>query len=184
MATPITLQIPPLPAGFCLSATSVHDLLTQIQAFLPGEFTVWNVGPNQPTVENRTTPWHKTDPTTGIGVGDFDYSAVFGLWLKNHWINNGGSPPFNERRLFIGSLIDLETFEGGEPGTISDVTGPFWVQDTTFNNLIPVGVGAFIATPNTVIVSPRIPSAGSVANDPGAIGVFFIKPSSRIYDRG
>jgi hypothetical protein len=177
------VRIPPLPAGFCFNATSIHNLLTQIQVFFPSVFAVWNFGPDEPTVENRSKPWHKTDSSTSIGVGDFDYSPIFGLWLKNHWINNGGNPPFNERKIFVGSLTDLELFDGGEPGTVSDTTGPFWQQDTTFNNLLPVGVGLFAPNVNVAVPAPAIASAGAAGNDPGAMAVYFIKPTGRLYDR-
>jgi hypothetical protein len=182
--TEMDVRIPPLPAGFCLSATSIHDLLTQIQVFFPAQFVVWNTGPDQPTVEQRSRPWHKTDPSTSVGVGDFDYSPVFGLWLKNHWVNNGGNPPFNERKIFIGSLTDLELFDGGSPGTVSPVTGPFYEVDTTFANLIPVGVGVFAPNVNVAIPAPKIASAGAAGTDPGAMGVYFVKATGRIYDVG
>jgi hypothetical protein len=179
--TEMDVRIPPLPAGFCLSATSIHDLLTQIQVFFPAVFTVWNTGADEPTVENRARPWHKTDSSTSIGVGDFDYSPIYGLWLRRHW--PAGNPPFNERKIFIGSLTDLELFDGGEPGTISDVTGAYWQQDTTFANLIPVGVGVFAPNVNVAIPAPKLASAGAAGTDPGAMGVYFIKPTGRLFDR-
>ncbi|HEU4344055.1 MAG TPA: hypothetical protein VFU31_21075 [Candidatus Binatia bacterium] len=177
MPTPIVIQIPPLPAGFCLSPVAVHNLLTQITGELPGEFTVWNVGPNEPSVENRSKPWLKIDSSTGVWTGIFSYSPAFGLWLQPHWHN--GVPPFNERRLFVGSLTDLETYDGGSPGTVSDVTGPFWERATEFDNKWPLGVGTLI--PNVATDAQIFDDA--VPGDPKARGVYFIKCTSRLYDR-
>jgi hypothetical protein len=178
MATPITIFVPPLPAGFCLSAANIQNHLTQITAELPGDFTVWNVGPNEPTVENRGKPWLKTDNTTGVWTGTFTYSPTFGLWLRPHWGGNG-SPPFNERRLFSGTLTDLETYDGGEPGTVSDVTGPFWERDTNWNDKWPLGVGTLIP----VVETDLQVFDDAVPGDPKARGAYFIKPTGRLYDR-
>lgn len=177
MSTPVDINVPPLPAGFCLSASAIQNHLKTITAVLPGDFTVWNVGPNEPTIENRSKPWHKTDPSTFIGMGDFDYSPTFGAWLKRHW--NANQAPFNERRMFIGSLTDLETYDGGEPGTVSDTTGPFWEKDANFDNKWPLGVGALIVTVNTDLQVFDDATPGP----PSARGVYFIKPTGRLYDR-
>lgn len=177
MSTPVDITVPPLPAGFCLSASALENHLKSITASLPGDFTVWNVGPSEPTVENRTKPWLKIDSSSGIWTGIFTWSPIFGLWLKPHW--PGGTPPTNERRLFIGSLASLESLEGGEPGTVSDVTGAFWQKDANWDNKWPIGVGALVPNVNTdaQIFDDAIPG------DPKARGVYVIAPTNRLYDR-
>ena len=79
----------------------------------------------------------------------------------------------------MGSLTNLESYDGGEPGTISQSTGSFWVQDTAFTDKWPLGVGALIAAPLGTL---------SVFDDatpgvPDAIGIYVIKPSGRLWDR-
>ena len=137
-------------------------------------------------MNDRDKPWLKLDAITGTIVGIFSWSPTYGQWLSNHWLYAGQTPPLNERRMFVGTLTDLETYENGEGGTVSATTGPFWALDSAFNGMMPYGAFAGSMT-TTPIITPLVTSVfdtTGAATDPEAIGVYFIKPSGRIFDRG
>lgn len=169
------------PPGFCGGAQQIADFITQnLQVLLPGTISFFIISPDEPSVEFRDRLWVKTDAATNTVIGYFTYSPFYGKWLANHWQFNGGVPPTNKREIFTGSLTDLETYDGGESGTVSDTTGPFWEQDTVFSDTWPLGIGATIPTPLTTAQVFTVTTPA----DPKAIGVYFIKPTGRIYDRG
>lgn len=170
------------PPGTCFGTDS--DLANAIAGNLvvtfPGSLTPWNIGAQVPSVDNRDKPWLKTDALDGSVIGVFSWNTVQAQWTSNHWQNNGGTPPLQERRIFVGTLTDLETYDGGSPGTVSAVTGPYWVQDTALTDGFPVGVGANeVATP--LAVNKNFTQGAAF---PQAVGVYFIKPSGRIFDVG
>lgn len=166
------------PASWCGGAQEIGDFIAQnMQVVLPGSISFFVTQSNEPTVEQHSLTWQKTDPSTGVIIGEFRWSPVFGVWLKNHW--STGVPPFAERKIFTGSLNDLALFDGGENSTVSDTTGPFWVEDSAFADKSLLGVGAAIPLP--LVTAPEFVTG---ANDPKFIGVRFIKASGRLYDRG
>ena len=119
----------PFPPGYCPSSQQqfADDVAASLEVFFPIAYTPVIKSPNQPTVEQRSYTWNKVDATTGQSVGYFEWNIVVGAWTRNHWPL--GVIPTGERRLFDGTALALETYDGGEPGTISQSTGPFWVQD-------------------------------------------------------
>lgn len=46
-----------------------------------------------------------------------------------------------ERRLFVGTQADLDTYDGGSAGAVTAISGPAWEIDTDFNGRSPMGVG-------------------------------------------
>jgi len=172
-------EVSPFPPGFCPANNQelANAIAESIEVFLPNEFAFAIMGPNQPTVEQRGRIWAKTDASTGVIVGFFTWNVIIGAWAANHW--RGGVVPTYERRIFVGTLTQLETYDGGEPGTISQSTGAFWVQDTAFTDKWPIGVGTVAIAPLTALDVFDDAAPGP----PQAIGVFVVKPSGRIWDR-
>lgn len=174
------------PPGTCFGTDS--DLANAIAGNLvvtfPGSLTPWNIGPQVPSVDNRDKPWLKINAVDSSIVGVFTWNTVQGQWTQNHWQYNGGTPPLQERRIFVGTLTDLETYDGGAPGTVSAVTGPFWVQDPQFQDKWPIGSGGVTPVVQIPLGTADIFSVTPTPADPKAIGVFFIKPSGRIFDVG
>jgi len=170
------------PNGFCQGPQAIGDFIAQnMQVILPGTISFFVTGPTEPAVEMRSRTWVKTDTTTNTIIGIFNWSPLYGRWLRNHWEYNGGVPPFDERRIYAGvPSVNLGTYDGGEFSGVSDITGPFWQIASEFSDRWPIGVGT------------TIPIVGTTANvftittpaTPPAIGVYFIKPTSRIFDRG
>lgn len=171
------VRYPVAPPGFCLSVENIVALIRQLRVYFPVEFSVWNIGPNEPSVEQRNSPWHKTDPTTGVGVGDYDWNPLLGAWVKFHFIT-GAVVPSDERRIFVGDATDVDTYDGGEAGTVSSSTGPFWEIDTDFADKGIIGVGG---THTPVATDFQVYEA-TTADDPKLRTVYMLKPTGRIYD--
>jgi hypothetical protein len=124
-------RVRPFDPGFCpvgLQATA-DAIAASLEVFFPVAYTPVIKSPNQPTVEQRLYSWNKVDATTGQSVGVFEWNIVVGQWTRNHWPL--GVIPTYERRLFSGSALNAETYDGGQPGTVSASTGPFWTEDAT-----------------------------------------------------
>lgn len=171
--------VSPFPIGYCPATQQqfADDIAAALEVFFPGEFALTIKSSSQPTVEQRSMTWNKVDASTGQSVGYFEWNIVVGQWTKNHW--PGGVIPTYERRVFVGTLTQLETYDGGESGTVSQSTGPFWQRDTAFSDLWPLGVGTLIAAPLTTLAVFDDATPGV----PNAISVYFIKPTARIWDR-
>lgn len=171
--------VSPFPIGYCPASQQqfANDIADAIEVFFPGEFALTIQSPNQPTVEQRSMIWAKTDASTGVIVGFYTWNTTIGAWARNHWPL--GVIPTYERRIFVGTLAQLEVFDGGESGTVSQSTGPFWERDTAFNDLWPLGVGSLIAAPLTTLAVFDDATPGA----PNAIGVYIIKPTARLWDR-
>jgi hypothetical protein len=180
MAADINLQViaPVFPPGFCPSSPQnmANQIAAGLQVIFPGNFTVWNVGSDEPLVDNRDRPWLKLDTTNGTVVGVFSWSPAYGLWVSTHPLPPGGSM----RQIWVGTLTDLETYDSGEAGTISAVTGPFWEVDSAFAGFWPIGVnGTYTpAGSNFAVFDDATPGV------PHAIAVYFIKRSARTLRRG
>lgn len=154
MADDINLVViaPELPPGSCIDP-EIIDLIGKTQVLFPSNYSLFISGSNEPTVEQRDYAWIKTNSTTDVIIGIFKWSALYGKWLKHHFIN--GSVPTSERRLYVGTEASLETYDGGEPGTVTATTGPFWEKD-------------------------KDTTSGPQTDYPGS---FWIKATGRIYDR-
>jgi hypothetical protein len=182
MNTPIQLTVLSGTVTSCPRTTQA--LATAIAAaqrvLLPVDVSFFIAGPNEPTVEQRSLVWVKTDAATEVIVGLYRWSPLYSAWLRNHWEFIGGVPPTYERRLFFGTLNQLETHDGGESGTVTNTTGPFWEVDSTKADKWPIGVGTEVVTVNTTaqVFDDAVPG------DPAAVGVYFIKPTGRLFDRG
>jgi len=171
--------VSPFPPGYCPATNQqfADDIAAALEVFFPGEFALTIKSSSQPTVEQRSMTWNKVDASTGQSVGYFEWNLTVGQWTKLHW--PGGVIPTNERRLFIGSLLSLEAYDGGESGSVSASTGPFWERDTAFSDKWPLGVGTLIAAPlgTLSVFDDAVPGV------PDAIGVYVIKPTARYLDR-
>jgi len=122
-----TIDLEVIPAtfspGYCPenNQTLANDIAAGMRVLFPSELGTVIVSPNEPTVEQRTSVWNRLDPISGIITGTFTWSPLFGTWLSPHPIPPSGSM----RQLWVGTLNALETYDGGEAGTISQTTGPF-----------------------------------------------------------
>lgn len=133
---------PSLPAGYCWPSsaqTFANDLFAG--AIVQFDITGYKgilVQSTTPTAAQRTGyAWYNT--TTGRLLW---YDPGQAAWVARHPEAPGGSV----RRIFVGVLADIDTYDGGAVGAVGDAAGPMWERDTTFNDRAPFGVGTDIAT--------------------------------------
>lgn len=135
-STPVTLVPGTLPQGFCFQNWQqiYNAFFTLATAFLPGQFRTFNFSDSEPTAENRDKPWLHLNPD---GSPDRWFVYFDGAWVWPYEVPASSS----ERRIWAGSAIALETYDGGSAGAVSATTGPFWEVDTDFEGKMPVGAG-------------------------------------------
>ena len=115
-----------LPPQYCFTTwqQALVDFANAMKAVLPG-LAYYNFGPDKPAPELQAYPWLRT---------------VDGRWYRfdGNWV-----APTNytdlDRRWFPGTLVELQTYDGGDTGSPSDRSGPMWVEDTEQQGRVPVG---------------------------------------------
>jgi len=138
-----TLKIIPgtLPAGYCYPSdvqTLNNDILTRASVSLESSsFTVIITSASQPPATDRDKLWMNTS--------DDRIYRWFGAWTSRHPFSTSSKV----RYWYLGTLTDLETFDGGEAGAVGASLGPMWEEDTDFIGRIPLHVGA-LPTSGTV----------------------------------
>ena len=149
LATTLIKLLPPaLPSGYCFTSPQqfANDLFEGASAQFQSSIgnTFFNTGSGPIPADNRIYPW-------------FDSNGLWwfygnGAWQRPHPVPPGGA----ERRLWVGTSTDLQTYDGGS-ATVSNPanSGPMWEIDTNFAARFPVGVGSF--------PSGEVISAGSQA---------------------
>lgn len=116
--------------------TLYADMFNRARALYPS-ITGVVISASAPAASDSDKLWIKT--SGGAPVGQFiRYNAE---WVWPHEVPASG----NERRLWVGSLVDLDTYDGGAAGAVGAATGPFWTRDTAFNDRLLIGVGPTLA---------------------------------------
>lgn len=110
------------------------DIVSQMSGQLQGGAAFYNLGEDEPDPDLRSFPWFK--PSTGQW-----WSYNFGAWVRP----NPEEASSDARRIFIGDLTALQTYDGGDTMALGDASGPMWEQDTDFDDRIPIGVKTIIA---------------------------------------
>lgn len=176
-----TLQVTAatFPVGYCPRSNQqlANDIAAGMRVTFTGTFTTITSS-TEPSVEYRGSIWIKTDATSGAVLGEFTFSSIYGIWLAYHWPFN--IVPTRERKLFVGTTGQLEVFDGGEAGAVTETTGAFWEEDTLWQDKFPLGVGTLIVSAGTNVnifddATPGVPAGR---------GAYFIKPTARRYNRG
>lgn len=137
--TLINLVPPSLPVNYCPTnyQTLANDIISGTQAIFNSTVgnSFFNFGASFPAINNRVFPWLDDQGLWWI----FDQ----GFWIRKNPVDAAGQ----ERRMFVGSTVDLGLYDGGDGSvTVTNVTGPMWEVDTNFEARFPVGVGAFAAS--------------------------------------
>ena len=81
---------------------------------------------------DTTLVWKQLD-SSGNPVRD--YVFVGGLWLSRHTLEAGSI------MLWASALPDFTTFDGGDGGALSLISGPMWAEVTELRARFPIGVG-------------------------------------------
>lgn len=123
-----------------------NDMFAKGAAVLPvGTANVW-VGDAPPVDIVRYPVWART--SGGNPVWPPIWELFNGNWVAKHPTPASGS----ELRLWVGSLANLATYDGGDNGAPSAVSGPMWQEYAPLRALMPIGVGSLpsgIAIPVT-----------------------------------
>ena len=133
----VILQKGTVPPDACFNNVSeLYDLfIGTTTAYVNGNYSLFNYGENKPSTDDTDKPWIRT-----VGnLPDRVYVYASGYWLSKHQTPAGG----DERRIWVGSLVDLKTYDGGADEDVNDFTGPFWEVDEELAAKFPVGVGEF-----------------------------------------
>jgi hypothetical protein len=135
----VILQAGSVPTETCFESIQqlYNTFVNNTTAYVAGSYSLFNYGDSTPAVDDQDRPWIRTIG----GKPDRIYSFVDGKWASKHSIPAGG----NVRQMWVGSEVELETYDGGESGTAKDMAGPFWTVDTDMSARFPVGVGDFAA---------------------------------------
>jgi hypothetical protein len=136
--TLITLTAPNLPLTYCPSNYQqlANDIISGTQATFNSAIgnSFFNFGSTTPALNNQVYPWLDENGNWWVFSN--------GYWIRQNTVAAGGS----ERRIYVGNTTDLQTYDGGAVGTVSNWTGPMWEVDTAFDARFPVGAGAFAAS--------------------------------------
>lgn len=66
------------------------------------------------------------------------YTFNNGSWVSEHTVPASS----DVRQLWVGSLLDLESYDGGSAGEVTATSGPMWEEDTDFIGRSPMHPGA------------------------------------------
>jgi hypothetical protein len=136
--TLITLTPPSLPVGYCPTNYQqlANDVISGTQANFNSSIgnSFFNYGPTTPALNNQVYPWLDENGNWWIFQS--------GYWLRQHPIAAGSA----ERRIYVGTTTDLQTYDGGNTNAPSNWSGPMWEVDTLFEARFPVGAGTFAAS--------------------------------------
>lgn len=133
----VILQKGTVPSDACFNNVSeLYDLfINSTTAYVNGNYSLFNYGENKPSTDDTDKPWIRT-----VGnLPDRVYVYASGYWLSKHPTPASG----NERRIWVGSLAELKTYDGGADEDVNDFSGPFWEVDDAMSARFPVGVGEF-----------------------------------------
>lgn len=140
---PVTSETVPEGLECVVTNPRWQSLIELLSVTLPDGFK-WNFGNTTPAAPDRIWPWLRTEAD---GKPDGVYVYAGGFWLKRHTIAPGTVI------MWEGAEANIETFDGGEAGAITDTTGAFWEKVSEMNGRIPVGPGELDAGPPAVNIA-------------------------------
>jgi hypothetical protein len=138
MATNVILNKGEIPSNSCFTTVSaLYDLfINSTSAEVAGDYSLFNFGDTIPSAEDTDKPWIRTI----AGQPDRLYYYYNGAWVSKHPVPYVAGAS-GERKIYVGALGDIDTYDGGSSGSVTLTTGPFWERDTEFNAKFPVGIG-------------------------------------------
>lgn len=175
---PDDLQIPieftPLDSGTCFQtdAERLEGFSAKQFVTIPGQYVSVVISETTPAALDRDKLWAKIDSNNQLQY-TFTWSLAFNLWVALHEVPAVGS----ERRLWVGTTVDLQTYDGGSVAAVTDVTGPFWEVDTDFADKSVIGVGGA----HTPVATDFQIFDDATPGDPKFRTVYIIKRTARTY---
>lgn len=123
-----------VPAGTCFTSPAVDWplLVSLITANLVGSISTVNSGSTTPAAADRDKPWLRTNTD---GTDDGMWVFYNGFWVQKHPL------PAGAVMMYEGTAADIVTFDGGEAGAITNITGAFWEEVTQMQARSPIHPG-------------------------------------------
>lgn len=140
MSLDLQVQTNPVAANFCFNgfnSSSWLDIVALLYVRFPDDFAVFNFGDSTPAPDKRDRPWFRTNAD---GTPDKWYVYAMGAWLSKHPVAEG-TVIFYE-----GAEGTIDTFDGGEAGVVSTISGPMWEKVSELDARFPIGPGTFPST--------------------------------------
>lgn len=163
-----------LPEGACPnSLQSQSNLFAQyLRVLFPLTSTLFNFGNTPPAADQRSFPWFRTNSD---GTPDGLY-----LYYNGYWIRPNPEAALSPAMRFVDcSKAAIDTYDGGESGSVDAYSGPMWQIATTDGNppeddmsnwlmkgRVPIGIsadfieGATGGNQSVVISQTNLPATG------------------------
>lgn len=130
--------IPPtVPAGLCqLPLQQQVNILFGLAQLNINALNNLLIQADEPGVDERSDAWLRL-------IGADLYMERIYVFANGSWVSPHPIPASSDyRSLWVGSTVDLQTFDGGEVGAVTATTGPMWEVDTDFAGRIFMAPGA------------------------------------------
>lgn len=140
MSLDLQVRTNPVPEGFCFTgfgSSSWLDLIALMYVRFEGDFSLFNFGSTTPAANLRDRPWIRTNSD---GTPDALYVYAMGAWLTKHPL------PQDLVCMYEGSEASIDTFDGGEAGAVTTISGPFWEKVDEMDARSPMGPGTLPST--------------------------------------
>lgn len=126
-----------------VSNTRWQELVSLLSVSVTDGFR-WNIGNTTPIPADRIWPWLRLEAG---GEPDRVYNYAGGNWLSKHSLAAGSV------MMWEGAEANIPTFDGGEAGAVTPISGPFWERVTEMNGRIPIAPGEIHAGPPSVSIA-------------------------------
>jgi len=136
MPTPVTAVPGSFPAGFCPKSSQefYNEFFRISNWFLPDENTGVIKSSIQPDADNTNKLWYRLN-------GDQSPDKIF-VYYNGTWVSPHAVPANSQEiRIWAGNLTVLETYDGGAPGIVTDLSGPMWERATLYDGKFLLGAG-------------------------------------------
>lgn len=130
----LPIQYTTLPAGVCNIIASEQDRLAVYAAHLFASFpsSISGIVASTTKPTDTTAVWLKLD-TNLRPVRIYYYAS--GKWISRHPQEPGTII------MWDGALPDFNSFDGGDTGALTLISGPMWEEVTALQAKIPIGAG-------------------------------------------
>lgn len=141
MSTALTVRSAtvPSPLDCVVSNVDWQSLVALLEVTLE-DSDAFSTGNTEPAPSRRGLPWYRYNTD---GTPDHWYVYSMGAWLRPHETAVGTVI------MWEGVSADIPTFDGGEAGAVTSISGPMWEEVTEMRARFPIGPGTL---PSTAVV--------------------------------
>lgn len=139
MSTPalVTLVAGALGAGY--TPATWQEMIAHAFDVSHGELNISGVNftSTEPAAADRDKPWMR------LVAGEIErtYAYFTAAGVPGWYVKNPVPASSSERRMWVGALADLLTYDGGVNEAVTDIAGPMWAEDTNFAGRVPLHPG-------------------------------------------